>query len=55
MNDFYIGDLVEIVCTDGKKFQGYIEDFTDSYFILSGVGHLYENVVEMRALEDSRE
>lgn len=48
-NIFEIGEYVEIVCTDGVKFEGFLEDFTDKYFVLSGIGHLFENVKEMRA------
>jgi hypothetical protein len=46
--DFQVGDRVEIVCKDGKRFAGVLLDFTEAYFILSpGLGFPHDEIIVM--------
>lgn len=47
MNEFTIGDFVQIMCKDGATFKGVIQDFTEDYVLLNGCGYMLEDIVTM--------
>lgn len=47
MNEFSIGDWVEIVCHDGASFAGVLQDFNADYLLLNGYGFPIADVVVM--------
>jgi hypothetical protein len=48
MDFFEIGDRVEIVVPNGQVFDGWLEDFTEAYVIVGGLGFPMEDIEEMR-------
>lgn len=48
MSEFHIGDAVEILMKDGAVFRGFLEDFTEHYVVLSGLGYAMDDIVTMQ-------
>jgi hypothetical protein len=42
---FEIGDKVELICRDGARFKGWIDDWTTQYVVVDGRGFPNEDIV----------
>jgi hypothetical protein len=47
MPEFAIGDYVEILCCDGARFVGVLQDFTEDYVLLNGYGYALDMILVM--------